>query len=82
MLYALEARGIGTEEQAGVGDESKSRRLVGDKGRTTVRSDKRGLIREVHSADGSPPNVVRWLATDHLATVVPGNDAIVVPSEE
>jgi hypothetical protein len=40
---------------------------VGDslviKGTTTERSDQRGLITEVHSADGSPPYVVRWLAT-------------------
>ena len=40
---------------------------VGDwlviKGTTTERSDQRGLITEVRSADGSPPYVVRWLAT-------------------
>ena len=45
---------------------------VGDwlviKGTTTERSDQRGLITEVHSADGSPPYVVRWLATGHVAT--------------
>ena len=59
---------------------------VGDwlviKGTTTERSDQRGLITEVRSADGSPPYVVRWLATGHLATVVPGPDAIVVTPEE
>jgi hypothetical protein len=59
---------------------------VGDwlviKGTTTERSDQRGLITEVHSADGSPPYVVRWLATGHVATVVPGSDAIVVTPEE
>jgi hypothetical protein len=59
---------------------------VGDwlviKGTTTERSDQRGLITEVHSADGSPPYVVRWLATGHVATVVPGPDAIVVTPEE
>jgi Domain of unknown function (DUF1918) len=58
------------------------RAKVGDwlviKGRTTERSEQRGVITEVHSADGSPPYVVRWLATDHVATVVPGPDAIVV----
>src|SRR5215213_1130707 len=46
---------------------------VGDwlviKGRTTERSDQRGLITEVHFADGSPPYLVRWVATDHVATV-------------
>ena len=59
---------------------------VGDwlviKGTTTERSEQRGLITEVHSADGSPPYVVRWLATGHVATVVPGLDAIVVTPEE
>ena len=59
---------------------------VGDwlvmKGTTTERHDQRGLITEVHSEDGSPPYVVRWLATDHKATVYPGSDAIVVTAEE
>jgi hypothetical protein len=59
---------------------------VGDwlviKGTTTERSDQRGLITEVRSADGSPPYVVRWLATGHVATVVPGPDAIVVTPQE
>ena len=59
---------------------------VGDwlvvKGTTTERHDQRGLITEVHSEDGSPPYVVRWLATDHEATVYPGSDAIVVTAQE
>ncbi|KUH83077.1 MULTISPECIES: DUF1918 domain-containing protein [unclassified Mycobacterium] len=59
---------------------------VGDwlviKGRTTELSEQRGLITEVHSADGSPPYVVRWVATGHVATVVPGPDAIVLKAEE
>ncbi len=59
---------------------------VGDwlvmKGTTTELHDQRGLITEVHSEDGSPPYVVRWLATDHEATVYPGSDAIVVTAEE
>ena len=38
------------------------------KGATTERHDQRGLITEVHSEDGSPPYVVRWLATDHEAS--------------
>jgi Domain of unknown function (DUF1918) len=66
--------------------ESAMKANVGDwlviKGTTTERSDQRGLITEVHSADGSPPYVVRWLATGHLATVVPGPDAIVVTPEQ
>ena len=59
---------------------------VGDwlviKGTTVDRPDQRGLISEVHAADGSPPYVVRWLETDHVATVFPGPDAIVVTAEE
>jgi Domain of unknown function (DUF1918) len=52
------------------------------KGRTVERADHRGLITEVHSADGSPPYVVRWLDTGHVATVVPGPDAVVVTAAE
>ncbi len=37
---------------------------------------------EVHSADGSPPYVVRWIDSDHVATVFPGPDAVVVTAEE
>jgi hypothetical protein len=59
---------------------------VGDwlvlKGTTTEQHDQRGLITEVHSEHGSPPYVVRWLATGHEATVFPGSDAIVVTPEE
>jgi hypothetical protein len=59
---------------------------VGDwlviKGTTIDRPDQRGLITEVHSSDGSAPYVVRWLDTDHLATVFPGPDAIVVTPED
>jgi uncharacterized protein DUF1918 len=59
---------------------------VGDwlviKGTTIDRPDQRGLITEVHSSDGSPPYVVRWLDTDHVATVFPGPDAVVVTVDE
>jgi hypothetical protein len=60
---------------------------VGDflvvKGTTVEMSDQRGVITEVRSADGSPPYVVRWLSTDHTATVYPGPDAVVVtPAEQ
>ena len=59
---------------------------VGDwlviKGTTVDRSDERGLIIEVRSPDGSPPYVVRWLTTGHVATVFPGPDAIVVTAAE
>ena len=59
---------------------------VGDflviKGTTVEMSDQRGVITEVRSADGSPPYVVRWLSTDHIATVYPGSDAVVVAASE
>ena len=59
---------------------------VGDwlviKGVTIEQPDQRGLITEVHSSDGTPPYVVRWLATDHEATVFPGPDAVIVTAAE
>ena len=58
---------------------------VGDflviKGTTVEQHDQRGVITEVRSADGSPPYVVRW-ANDHIATVYPGPDALVVTAAE
>jgi hypothetical protein len=59
---------------------------VGDwlviKGTTVGQHDQRGLITEVHSPDGAPPYVVRWLVNDHEATVFPGPDAVVVTAAE
>jgi hypothetical protein len=49
---------------------------------TIDRPDVRGLITEVRSPDGSPPYVVHWLDTGHIATVFPGPDAVVVTAEE
>ena len=58
---------------------------VGDwlvvKGTTTELADQRGLITEVHGADGAPPYVVRWLTSGHVATVFPGSDAVIVKPE-
>jgi hypothetical protein len=59
---------------------------VGDflvvKGTTVEQHDHRGVITEVRTPDGSPPYVVRWLANDHVTTVYPGPDAIVVTAAE
>lgn len=52
------------------------------KGTHVDQADQRGLITEVHGADGAPPYVVRWLANGHVATVYPGPDAIVVTAAE
>lgn len=59
---------------------------VGDwlelKGTTTELADRRGLVTEVHGADGSPPYVVKWLDTGHEATVYPGSDAVIITAAE
>ncbi len=63
---------------------------VGDwlviKGTTTESADQRGLIIEVHGADGAPPYVVRWHGISrpdgHVSTVFPGSDAIVVTAAD
>ena len=59
---------------------------VGDwlviKGTTVEQANQRGEITEVRSADGSPPYVVRWLRTDHVATIYPGPDALIVSQAE
>jgi hypothetical protein len=59
---------------------------VGDwlvfKGRTNEQAEQRGMITEVHGAEGSAPYMVRWLETGHEALVFPGPDAIVVTSAE
>lgn len=59
---------------------------VGDwlvmKGSAVDRPDRRGLISDVRNGDGSPPYVVHWLDDDHVATVFPGPDAVVVTAAE
>jgi hypothetical protein len=71
---------------AGAGKERAMKAKVGDllvvKGTTVERHDQRAVITEVRSDDGSPPYVVRWLANDHIATVYPGPDALVVTAAE
>jgi len=51
-------------------------------GPRTGAPDQRGRILEVHSADGTPPYVVRWTADDHVSTVFPGPDAVVLTAAE
>lgn len=52
---------------------------VGDhvlvKSSTVDRPSRDGEILEVHSADGTPPYVVRWSDTGHEALYYPGDDA-------
>lgn len=59
---------------------------VGDwlvmKGLTIDQRDRRGIISGVRNDDGSPPYVVHWLDDDHVATVFPGPDAVIVTAAE
>lgn len=41
-----------------------------------------GLIIEIPHDDGSPPYVVKWLATGHIAMVSPGEFSRVIPATE
>jgi hypothetical protein len=52
------------------------------KGPRVDAPDQRGRIIEVRSADGTPPYVVRWTADDHVSTVFPGPDAVVLTAAE
>jgi hypothetical protein len=45
---------------------------VGDRLVVGVDPERVGLIIAVPHADGTPPYVVRWLATGHIAMVSPG----------
>jgi hypothetical protein len=70
----------------GAGKERTMQAKVGDflvvKGTTVEQHDQRAVITEVRSPDGAPPYVVRWLNNDHVATVYPGPDALVVTAAE
>ena len=52
------------------------------KGPRVGAPDQRGRIEEVRSTDGTPPYVVRWTADDHVSTVFPGPDAVVLTAAE
>ncbi|MEV6140182.1 DUF1918 domain-containing protein [Nocardia sp. NPDC051990] len=51
-------------------------------GRVVGGPVRRGLIEEVHSADGSPPYLVHWTDTGHRALTFPGPDAYVLSNAE
>ena len=59
---------------------------VGDwlviKNSTNEHRDQRGIITEIHSADGAPPYMVRWVETGRQALVFPGPDGVVVTAAE
>lgn len=52
------------------------------KGARVDSPEQRGRILDVRTDDGTPPYVVRWLNDDHVSTVFPGPDALVVSAEE
>ncbi|MFI5719539.1 DUF1918 domain-containing protein [Nocardia sp. NPDC051750] len=62
------------------------RAQVGDwlivEGRALGGAVHRGLIEEVHGADGAPPYLVHWTDTETRALMFPGPDARVVTSAE
>ncbi|MFC4127770.1 DUF1918 domain-containing protein [Nocardia rhizosphaerae] len=51
-------------------------------GRTVGGAVRRGLIEEVHSADGSPPYMVHWTDDGHRALTFPGPDAYILSDAE
>ncbi|HEX5293581.1 MAG TPA: DUF1918 domain-containing protein [Streptosporangiaceae bacterium] len=52
---------------------------VGDWLQPDQDSGRAGIIIELHHADGSPPYVVRWLDSGHVALVFPGPFARITP---
>jgi Domain of unknown function (DUF1918) len=54
---------------------------IGD--RLIVEGDlaRAGLIIGTPHEDGSPPYIVRWLASGHIAMVSPGQFARIIPAE-
>ncbi|CAM3633351.1 DUF1918 domain-containing protein [Smaragdicoccus niigatensis] len=50
--------------------------------RSDGEHSRRALIQEVHSADGSPPYVIRWTDSGHEVLMFPGPDSHVVTKEE
>lgn len=43
---------------------------------------RRGLIEEVHGADGEPPFLVHWTDTGHRTLMFPGSDTYVLTADE
>ncbi len=55
---------------------------VGDRLVVGGDPDRTGIIIEVPHADGTPPYVVRWLATGHIAMVSPGQFARLIRGDQ
>lgn len=52
------------------------------KGVNVGRPERRGLITDVRSDDGSPPYIVHWLDSEKESTVFPGPDAVIVTAAD
>ncbi len=55
---------------------------VGDRLVVDGDPERTGIVIEVPHADGTPPYVVRWLATGHIALVSPGQFARLIPGDQ
>ena len=55
---------------------------VGDRLVVGGDPERTGLIIRVPHADGTPPYVVKWLATGHIAMVMPGHYARIRRAEQ
>jgi Domain of unknown function (DUF1918) len=54
---------------------------VGDRLVVAGDHERTGLIIKVPHADGTPPYVVKWLATGHIAMVMPAQFARIIHAE-
>jgi hypothetical protein len=57
------------------------RAQVGDRLIPDGDPDRIGVIIGLRNADGSPPYVVKWLTSGHIALVFPGPYARIVPAD-
>ena len=57
------------------------RAQVGDRLIQDGDTDRIGLVIGLQKADGSPPYVIKWLSSGHIALVSPGPYARILPSE-
>jgi len=53
---------------------------VGDRLVVADDDDRTGVIIGLQHPDGSPPYVIRWLSSGHIALVVPGPYARIIPA--
>jgi hypothetical protein len=57
------------------------RAQVGDRLVPNGDADRIGLVIGLQHADGSPPYVIKWLSSGHIALVSPGPYARIVPAD-